>query len=142
MLIFDLPTPAAATLAAASLMEAATSKAKPLSLQNLAALGHVGALQADHQGHLEVRSFLAALTTPPANTSQRRMPPKMLIRMACTLGSVRIISKPLPIISSLAPPPTSRKLAALAPAMLTTSMVAMARPAPLTMVPTLPSRRM
>ena len=37
------------------------------------------------------------------------------------------------ICSSLAPPPTSRKLAGLPPAYLMMSMVAMASPAPLTM---------
>ena len=46
------------------------------------------------------------------------------------------------ICSALAPPPTSRKLAGSPPASLMMSIVAIARPAPLTMQPMLPSRRM
>ena len=44
--------------------------------------------------------------------------------------------------SVLAPPPTSRKLAGCPPKCLMMSMVAMARPAPLTMQPMLPSSLM
>ena len=42
-------------------------------------------------------------------------------------------------LSSSAPPPTSRKLAGAVPAAKVTSIVAIARPAPLTMHPTSPS---
>ena len=44
--------------------------------------------------------------------------------------------------SALAPPPTSRKFAGLPPAYLMMSMVAIARPAPFTMQPTVPSSLM
>src|SRR5262249_15129911 len=86
-------------------------------------------------------SFTAAIT-PCASTSQRRMPPKMLISTAFTfLSDIRILNA-LRICSALAPPPTSRKLAGSPPASLMMSMVAIARPAPFTMQPMLPSRWM
>ena len=66
----------------------------------------------------------------------------MLMSTPLTLGSPRMMRKPLATISAEAPPPTSRKLAGSAPAALIRSMVAMARPAPFTMAPTLPVRRM
>ena len=47
--------------------------------------------------------------------------------------------KALATCSALAPPPTSRKLAGSPPLSLTASIVAIARPAPLTMQPILPS---
>ena len=80
--------------------------------------------------------------TPRAITSQRTMPPKMLISTAFTFGSESRIRKALVTDSSEAPPPTSRKLAGLPPASLMMSMVAMARPAPLTMQPMVPSSLM
>src|SRR5690606_29800139 len=84
-------------------------------------------------------SSRAAATTPSAMMSQRMMPPKMLTRMASTFGSVRMILKALTTRSLVAPPPTSRKLAGDEPYSLMMSIVAMARPAPLTMQPILPS---
>ena len=53
-----------------------------------------------------------------------------------------MMPKALLTVSALAVPPTSRKLAGLLPASLMMSMVAMARPAPLTMHPTVPSSLM
>ncbi len=70
------------------------------------------------------------------------MPPKMLISTAFTLGSDIRMRNPFSTVCTLAPPPTSRKLAGDAPASLMMSIVAMARPAPLTMQPTDPSSLM
>src|SRR5579884_2383673 len=84
----------------------------------------------------------AAETTPSAITSQRMMPPKMLTRMPSTLGSDRISLNAVATRSLVAPPPTSRKLAGAPPADLMMSIVAIARPAPLTMQPILPSSLM
>src|SRR5690625_3191653 len=57
----------------------------------------------------------AAATTPSAITSQRMMPPKMLMRIPSTLGSERMILKAAVTRSLVAPPPTSRKLAGSPP---------------------------
>ena len=67
------------------------------------------------------------------------MPPKMLMNTALTAGSERTTSSEVAIWSALAPPPTSRKFAAFAPAWATTSSVDITSPAPLPMMPTLPS---
>src|SRR6266542_3947860 len=79
---------------------------------------------------------------PWATRSPRVMPPKMLTSTLRTLGSERITSRPEAIVSAEAPPPTSRKLAALPPAWATTSRVDITRPAPLPMMPTWPSSLM
>src|SRR5207245_10216620 len=84
----------------------------------------------------------AACTTPSASTSQRRMPPKMLMKIAFTAGSESRMRKAAATFFASAPPPTSTKLAGMPPAPLTVSMVAMARPAPFTMQPMLPSSAM
>src|ERR1700676_4228370 len=84
----------------------------------------------------------AAFTTPVARTSQRRMPPKMLMSTAFTPWSERRMRKAFLICSALAPPPTSRKFAGLPPAYLIMSIVAIARPAPLTMQAMVPSSLM
>ena len=73
-------------------------------------------------------------------TSQRMMPPKMLTRMPLTAGSLVMILNAAATFSFEAPPPTSQKFAGSAPYSLMMSIVAMARPAPLTMQPMLPSR--
>ena len=55
---------------------------------------------------------------------------------------VRVLEQnrnPAATVSFVAPPPTSRKLAGSLPASLITSIVAIARPAPFTMQPMLPS---
>src|SRR5439155_629722 len=83
-------------------------------------------------------TFWIASTSPRARTSTRRMPPKMLIRTAFTLGSESRILNADATCSEVAPPPTSRKLAGSPPTNLMMSMVAIARPAPFTMHPTVP----
>ena len=55
----------------------------------------------------------SAASTPSATRSQRVMPPKMLMNTAFTAGSDRTTSSDVAIWSALAPPPTSRKFAAL-----------------------------
>jgi len=76
---------------------------------------------------------------PSAIMSQRTMPPKMLTKIAFTLSDDRISLKASVTRSFVAPPPTSRKFAGSPPSSLMTSIVAIARPAPLTMQPMLPS---
>ena len=70
------------------------------------------------------------------------VPLKILTKMPLTLGSERMSLKAAVTRSVVAPPPTSRKLAGEPPVSLMISMVAMARPAPLTMQPMLPSSLM
>src|SRR5215475_6965651 len=89
-----------------------------------------------------ILSSRAASTTPWARTSQRMMPPKILIKTPRTLGSERMILKAWATLSLVAPPPTSRKLAGSPPQSLIISIVAMAKPAPLTIQPMLPSKEM
>ncbi len=67
------------------------------------------------------------------------IPPKMLMSTLFTLGSDRITSSDVEMRSARAPPPTSRKFAARAPARCTTSSVDITSPAPLPMMPTSPS---
>ena len=76
---------------------------------------------------------------PFATSSQRVMPPKMLNRIAFTLGSERITSSAVTILSASAPPPTSRKFAGLPPTCSTTSSVDITSPAPLPRMPMAPS---
>ncbi len=92
-------------------------------------------------GMVTPTSFTASMT-PWAMTSQRMMPPKMLMSTAFTLGSARMILKAWATVAAVAPPPTSRKLAGMPPDSLMRSMVAMARPAPFTMQPMFPFRAM
>ena len=73
---------------------------------------------------------------PLATSSPLVMPPKMLMKIDRTLGSLLITSRAPAITSALAPPPMSRKLAGLPPTWLTMSTVLMARPAPLAITPT------
>src|SRR6266849_2429787 len=87
-------------------------------------------------------SSFAAATTSSAITSLRMIPPKMLTRIAFTLGSARINLKATATFSFEAPPPTSRKLAGLPPTSLIVSIVAIASPAPFTRHPMFPSRWM
>ena len=86
-------------------------------------------------------SFTAVMM-PSAMMSQRMMPPNMLTNMALTFGSAIMILKALVTVSAVAPPPTSKKLAGAPPCNLIKSMVAMAKPAPLTMQPMLPFNAM
>src|SRR5690606_24081457 len=78
-------------------------------------------------------TWRTAASTPSAITSQRTMPPKMLTRIAFTFGFVRMILNASATRSAVAPPPTSRKFAGSPPWSLIRSIVAIARPAPLTM---------
>ncbi|KAG1433413.1 hypothetical protein G6F57_022168 [Rhizopus arrhizus] len=89
-------------------------------------------------GTLTPTSFTAAMM-PSAIMSQRTMPPKMLTRMAFTLLLASMILNASVTFSAVAPPPTSRKLAGSPPNSLMVSIVAMARPAPFTRQPMLPS---
>ncbi len=84
-------------------------------------------------------SLLYASITPLATRSQRTIPPNILIRIAFTLGSFIIMRKPASTVWAFAPPPTSRKFAGSPPLSFIISMVAIARPAPFTIQPTLPS---
>ena len=80
-----------------------------------------------------------ASTTPFATRSHLTIPPKILIMITFTFLSLNMILNPFLIVSTLAAPPTSRKFAGSPPASLIMSIVAIARPAPFTMQPTLPS---
>ena len=77
---------------------------------------------------------------PLATRSHLTIPPKILTNIALTLGSLIIILNAVSTRSLSAVPPTSKKLAGLPPACFIKSIVAMAKPAPLTMQPTLPSK--
>ena len=90
-------------------------------------------------GILILPNLLKASMTPAATRSQRTIPPKMLIKIAFTLGSFIIILKPASTVAALAAPPTSKKLAGSPPLNLIMSIVAIANPAPFTIQPTLPS---
>ena len=90
-------------------------------------------------GILILPKFLYASITPCATRSQRTIPPKMFIKIAFTAGSFMMILKPASTVCALAVPPTSKKLAGSPPLSLIISIVAMARPAPFTIQPTLPS---
>ena len=85
---------------------------------------------------------LQAVMTPSAMVSHFMMPPKMFTRMPFTLLFLSMILKASVTFSAVAPPPTSRKLAGSPPNSLMVSIVAMARPAPFTRQPMLPSRLM
>ena len=67
------------------------------------------------------------------------MPPKMLMKMPFTRGSDSSMPNAPATFSALAPPPTSRKFAGLPPKAWMMSIVAIARPAPFTMQPMVPS---
>merc|ERR1719361_1875808 len=62
-------------------------------------------------------------------TSHFMIPPKMLIKIPFTLGSAAKILNASSTCFSLAPPPTSKKLAGSPPCSLITSIVDMASPA-------------
>ena len=82
------------------------------------------------------------LTKPWAIASHLTIPPKMLTKIAVTLGSLVIRSNACLIAWGVAPPPTSRKLAGEPPLSLIMSIVAIARPAPFTRHPMSPSSLM
>ncbi len=70
------------------------------------------------------------------------MPAKMFTRIARTFGSLSTMRNAFAIFSGLAPPPTSRKFAGRPPWCTIASIVPIARPAPFTMQPTVPSSAM
>ena len=77
---------------------------------------------------------------PRATRSHLTIPPKIFTRIAFTLGSFNINLKAVSTRAASAVPPTSRKFAGSPPACLIKSIVAIARPAPLTIHPTFPSK--
>ena len=84
-------------------------------------------------------SVLAAATTPLAIMSQRIIPPNIFTKIPSTAGSDKMILKASVTFSLVALPPTSKKFAGDAPFSLMISIVAMARPAPFTKQPIVPS---
>src|SRR5690606_13071534 len=132
---------AATTFLAASVRLSAGIRLRPLWASSSLPFSTLVPSRRTTTGTLTPTSFTAAMM-PSAIMSQRTMPPKMLTRMPSTLGLERISLKASVTRSLVAPPPTSRKLAGSPPCSLITSMVAIARPAPLTMQPMLPSRVM
>src|SRR5690606_2262072 len=134
-----LPSAALTTWTAASVRLVAAMMFRPLSASTLAPSSALLPSRRTTTGTLTPTSFTAPMM-PSAIMSQRTIPPKMLTRTAATLLSDRMILNASVTRSLVAPPPTSRKLAGLPPCRLTMSMVPMARPAPLTMQPILPSR--
>src|SRR6266851_8165720 len=135
------PPARATTFSAPSFMPSAMVKFNPLSRRICWPRSTLVPSMRTTTGTFTCKS-LAAATTPVASTSQRRMPPKILMNTAFTSGSLMRMRKAFFTCSAEAPPPTSRKFAGEPPAYLMMSMVAMARPAPLTMQATLPSSLM
>src|SRR5713226_9339119 len=133
--------PSATTFSAPSFMPSAMPKFSPESRKIFFPASTLVPSMRTTTGIFNCKSFAAA-TTPVASTSQRRMPPKMLMNTARTLESLIRIWKAFFTCSAEAPPPTSRKFAGAPPESLMISMVAMARPAPFTIQPTLPSSLM
>src|SRR5579864_315945 len=136
-----LPDASFTTFSAASRMSRPTAKSNPDSSRIFRPSSTLVPSMRTTIGTWILRSRAAA-TTPLASVSQRRIPPKMLISTALTFLSESRIWKAFLTCSALAPPPTSRKFAGLPPAYLMMSMVAMARPAPFTIQPTVPSSLM
>src|SRR6266850_1394661 len=132
------PPARATTFCAPSFIPSAMVKFKPLSRRICWPTSTLVPSMRTTTGTFNCKS-LAAATTPVARTSQRRMPPKILMNTALTSGSLMRMRKAFFTCSAEAPPPTSRKFAGEPPAYLIMSMVAMARPAPLTIQATLPS---
>src|SRR5579884_68906 len=128
----------ATTFSAASRIPLATVKFRPESARICRPFSTLVPSSRSTIGTL-MSSARAASTTPVASVSTRRMPPKMLISTALTLGSESRMRNAFFTCSELAPPPTSKKFAGFPPAYLIISIVAMARPAPFTMHPTFPS---
>src|SRR5882757_1523413 len=131
--------PAEATaLVAASVRSRAAVMARPLFARISRARGAFVPSSRTITGMLTPTSLTAAMM-PSAIMSQRTMPPKILMRMAVTFEFERINLNAAATLSLVAPPPTSRKFAGAPPCSWIKSMVAMARPAPLTMQAILPS---
>src|SRR5690554_459289 len=133
-----LPPAALTTCSAASARLVAAMMFRPLSARTLVPSSALLPSRRTTTGTLTPTSLTAPMM-PSAIMSQRTIPPKMLTRTACTALSDRMILNASVTRSLVAPPPTSRKLAGWPPASLMMSMVPMARPAPLTIQPMLPS---
>ena len=76
---------------------------------------------------------------PLATRSHLVIPPKILISTLLTLSSDSKTSRAAVTVSAFAPPPISKKFAAIPPCSDTTSSVDITNPAPLPIIPTLPS---
>ena len=76
--------------------------------------------------------FLTVEINPLAIASHLTIPPKIFTKIAVTFGSLVMSSNADSIACDVAPPPQSRKLAGCPPLSLIMSIVAIARPAPLT----------
>ena len=111
---------------------------RPLCGEHLAALSAFVPSRRTTTGTLHA-DLLDRLMMPSAIMSQRTMPPKMFTRIACTFLFDRISLNAAVTRSAVAPPPTSRKFAGSPPCSLMRSIVAIARPAPLTMQAMSPS---
>src|SRR6266550_4377181 len=98
------------TFCAPSFMSLAMVKFKPLSRRICWPTSTLVPSIRTTTGTFKCKS-LAAATTPVARTSQRRIPPKILMNTAFTAGSFIRIRKAFLTWSEEAPPPTSRKLA-------------------------------
>ncbi|BAK10579.1 malate dehydrogenase hypothetical protein [Pantoea ananatis AJ13355] len=133
-----LPSAAATTRCAASVRLVAAMMFRPLSASFLAPSSALLPSRRTTTGTLTPTSATAPMM-PSAIRSQRTMPPKMLTNTAFTASSDRMILKASVTRSLVAPPPTSRKFAGWPPWCLTMSIVPIARPAPLTIQPMLPS---
>ena len=88
---------------------------------------------------ISIGSSLSAWTTPSATQSHLFIPANIFTRIASTFWSDLTRRKAFATLSGVEPPPQSRKLAGSPPESLIVCIVAMARPAPLTMQPILPS---
>src|SRR5258708_2326512 len=135
------PPASATTFSAPSFMPSAIPKWRPESRRIFFPSSTFVPSSRTTMGILSCKS-LAAATTPVARTSQRRMPPKMLMKTARTEESLIKIVKAFFTCSADAPPPTSTKFAGAPPESLMLAIVAIARPAPFTMRPTLPASLM
>ena len=126
------------TFCAASAIESALMIGRPESASSFLPSSSFVPFMRTTSGTVRLVALQAAIT-PSAMVSQRMMPPKMLTRIAFTFGLPSMILNASVTFSAEAPPPTSRKFAGEPPNSLIVSIVAIARPAPLTRQPMLPS---
>ena len=87
-----------------------------------------------------IGSSFSAWTTPLATQSHLFIPAKILTKIASTFVSDLTKRNAFATLSGVAPPPISKKFAGSPPDNLIVSIVAIAKPAPLTMQPIFPSR--
>jgi len=90
---------------------------------------------------VEIATRCRASKTPFATSSTRVMPPKILTKIAFTSIGVDDLERRGHHVG-VGAAAMSKKFAAEPPTWLTTSSVDIARPAPLAMMPTVPSRPM